>query len=204
MVRVPMMSRKCALATEGRERDAVMEIKSHLGRPLHDSWEVPRELSPHLLQKAHRRLSVVEHVARNVRPSQQCVLGAGGDCRLAVPCCLAEVAGRAHQVHLRANIDIHFQQQGLPHAQQGAPRSVDAAVQAEGRAVRADRGAEPPRGAQAVHPVHALPVVTALCLLSAFVIECSLLHAFLPCWTLHSVGRVSCWLRVFATERSLT
>lgn len=39
MVRVPMMSRQCALALAGPERDAVMATKSLLGRPLHDSWE---------------------------------------------------------------------------------------------------------------------------------------------------------------------
>ncbi len=39
MVRVPMMSRKALLATAGKERDAVLEERTHLGRPLHDSWE---------------------------------------------------------------------------------------------------------------------------------------------------------------------
>jgi protein arginine N-methyltransferase 5 len=39
MVRVPMMSRRAALAAAGEERDAVLAEKNVTGRPLHDSWE---------------------------------------------------------------------------------------------------------------------------------------------------------------------
>lgn len=64
MVRVPMMSRKCALATEGAERDAVMAVKSHLGRPLHDSWEwwnTLREMCDH-----HNNITVALEVTADL------------------------------------------------------------------------------------------------------------------------------------------
>jgi type II protein arginine methyltransferase len=70
MVRIPMLSRKALLAESGADREAVLQQKSHLGRPLHDSWEwwnTLREMCDH-----HHNLNLALEVTADLPSKEVC------------------------------------------------------------------------------------------------------------------------------------
>lgn len=72
MVRIPMMSRKALLAESGSEREAVLSQMSHLGRPLHDSWEwwnTLREMCDH-----HHNLNLALEVTADLPSKEVCFI----------------------------------------------------------------------------------------------------------------------------------